>query len=126
MTIHSAQKAQIALLLVKYVIVPEKYLDFTNIFLKKSAEVLPEHTKINEYAIKLQEDKQPPYGPIYSLGPIELETLKIYNKTKLANSFIHLSKSPAETLIFFVWKPNNSLHLCIDYQGLNNLTIKNW
>ena len=49
---------------------------------------LLENTKINEYAIKLEEDKQPLFRLIYSLGPVELKTLKIYIKTNLANSFI--------------------------------------
>ena len=43
---------------------------------------------MNEQAIKLKEGKQPTFGSIYILGPIELETLKIYIETNLANSFI--------------------------------------
>ena len=68
--------------------------------------------------------KQPPYGPIYSLGSVELETLKTYIETNLANGFIRLSKSPADTPILFVCKPDCSLRLCVNYRGLNNLTIK--
>ena len=124
MTIHPAQKAQIALLITKEVTVLEEYLDFADIFLKKSAEILPECKGINEYTIKLQKDKQPLYGPIYSLGPVELETLKTYIMTYLANSFIRPSKSLAQTLTLFVQKPDGSLRLCVNYQGLNNLTIK--
>ena len=47
MTIHLAGKAQIALLLAKKVTVLAKYLDFADVFLKESAEVLPEYTGIN-------------------------------------------------------------------------------
>ena len=72
------------------------------------------------------DDKQPPYRPIYSLGLVELETLKTYIETNLANGFIRPSKSPASAPILFVCKPNGSLRLCVNYQGLNNLTIKNW
>ena len=39
---------------------------------------LPENNGINEHAIELIEGKQPLYGSIYSLGPMELETLKAY------------------------------------------------
>ena len=46
-------------------------------------------------------------------------------QTNLANGFIWPSKSPAGALIFFVGKQDGSLRLCLDYQGLNNLTIKN-
>ena len=113
------------MLLAEKVIVLTKYADFANIFLKKSAEVLPECTKLIEHAIKLEESKQLFYGSVYSLSPIKLETLKTYIKTNLANNFIWLSKSAAYALIFFVCKLNDSFCLYVDYQGLYKLTIKN-
>ena len=125
MMIYKAQKAQIALLLAKKITVPVEYPDFADVFLKESAEVLPEHTRMNKHAIKLEDDKQPPHGSIYSSGTVELEILKTYIKTNLTNGFIQPSKSSAGTLILFICKLNGSLRLCVDYQGLNNLTIKN-
>ncbi len=86
---------------------------------------LLENTGINEHAIELVEGKQPPYGPIYSLSSVELETLKTYIETYLKTRFIRPFKSPAGAPIFFDKKPDGSLHLCVDYLGLNNLTIKN-
>ena len=71
------------------------------------------------------DDPQLPYGPIYNLGPVELETLKTYIKTNLANGFIRSSKFPAGAPIFFDKKPDCSFQLCVNYQGLNKLTIKN-
>ena len=41
---------------------------------------LPKLTGINDQAIDLIESKQTLYGPVYSLGPVELETLKTYIK----------------------------------------------
>ena len=111
MTIHPAQKAQIASLLAKEITVPVEYSDYTDVFSKELAKVLPQRPGINEHAIKLEEGKQPPYRPIYSLGPVELETLKIYIKTNLANAFIQPSKSPAGALILFVLKPDGRLRL---------------
>ncbi len=105
--------------------IPSKYADFADIFLPKLAAELPQHTGINNYAIELVDNQQPPYGPIYNLGPVELEILKAYIKNNLASSFIRLSKSPAGALILFKKKLDNSLRLCVDYRGLNNLTIKN-
>ena len=87
---------------------------------------LPENTGMNEYAIKLEEGKQPLFDPIYSLEPVELETLKIYIKTNLANGFIRPSKSPAGAPILFDRKPDRSFRLYVDYWGLNNIIIKNW
>ncbi len=87
---------------------------------------LPENTGINENAIKLVEGKQPSQGPIYSLSPVELETLKTYIETHLKTGFIWPSKSPTGAPILFDKKPDGSLRLCVDYRGLNNLMIKNW
>ena len=86
---------------------------------------LPENTDINEHIIKFGEGKQPPYGPIFSLKPVELETLKTYITTNLKTRFIRPFKSLADALILFDKKPNSSLWLCVNYQGLNILTIKN-
>ena len=106
--------------------VPNEYSDFADVFSPDLAFELPEHTRINDHAIKLVEGQQPPYKPIYSPGPVELETLKAYIDTNLANGFIRLSKSPAGAPILFNRKSDGSLWLCVDYQSLNNLTIKNW
>ena len=84
---------------------------------------LHQNTDINEHAIELIEGKQPPYRLIDSLGLVELETLKAYIETHLKTGFIWLSKSPAGVPILFDKKPHRSLRLCVNYQGLNNLTI---
>ena len=105
--------------------IPAEYSDFSNIFSSNFAAELPQHTGINDHPINLLDDKQLHYGPIYSLGLLKLEILKTYIKANLASSFIRPSKSPAGILILFVWKKDGSFLLCIDYQGLNNLTIKN-
>ena len=123
--IHPDREAQIAFLLTKKIKIPDKYSDFTNVFLEKKALVLLEYTKFNGHAIDLEEGKQPLYRPIYSLGPVELETLKIYIKTHLKTGFIQPFKSPTSTPIMFDKKPDGSLRLCIDYWSLNNLTIIN-
>ena len=123
--IHPDRAAQIASLLAEEVRIPDKYSDFANVFSEEKALVLPEHTELNEHAIDLEDGKQPPYGPIYSLGPMELETLKTYIKTHLKTGFIQPSNSFAGAPILFDKKLDGSLRLCVDYRGLNNLTIKN-
>ena len=86
---------------------------------------LPKNTDINEHVIELIESKQPPYKPVYSLGPLRLEMLKAYIQTHLKTRFILPSKSPAGTPILFNKNPHGSLRLCVNFWGLNNLTIKN-
>lgn len=102
-----------------------KYTHFAVIFSSKLAAKFPNHTGINNYAIKLINDQQLPYGLIYSLGLVKLKRLTIYIKNNLANWFIRPSKSLFRAPILFDKKPNKNLRLYIDYQGLNNLTIKN-
>ena len=92
-----------------------EYSDYSNVFSAKYIVKLPENTGINEHAIKLKEGKQSPFGPIYRLGPIELEILKTYIKINLANGFIQSSKSPAEASIIFNRKSDKSFCLCINY-----------
>lgn len=58
------KKAQIAFLLIKKVMILDKYLDFANVFSKKKALVLPEQTGLNKYTIKLKGNKQLLYRPI--------------------------------------------------------------
>ena len=95
--------------------IPAEYSNYNGIFLAENATELPENTGINKHAIELEEGKQSLFGPIYSLGPVELETLKTYIKTNLANGFIRPSKSPSRASILFDQKPDRSLRLCVDY-----------
>ena len=125
MPIYSSRQAQVAMLTSEETGIHVEYCDFSNVLSSDSAAELSEYTGINDHPINLLDDKQPPYGPIYSLGPVELEILKTYIETNLASSFIRPSRSPAGALIPFIWKKNSSLCLCVDYRRLNNLTIKN-
>ncbi len=95
--------------------VSSRYTDFANVFSSKLAVELFKHTKINNHAIKLVDDWQPPYGLIYSLDLVELKTLKVYIKNNLTNDVIKPSKSPIEALILFNKKPYKSLQLYVDY-----------
>ena len=58
------REAQITFLLTKEIKILDEYLDFTNDFSEEKALVLPERTKLNEYAIDLDNGKQPPYKQI--------------------------------------------------------------
>ena len=95
--------AQIVSLVTEKVIILNNYSDFANVSWEKQALVLSEQTKFNQHGIKLQDDKQPLYRPIYSLGLAELETLKTYIKTNLANCFIQFSSQPLVPS-FFLYK----------------------
>lgn len=86
---------------------------------------LPENTGINKYAIKLVKSKQLFYRSIYFLSPVQLKTLKTYILTLLKTTFIWRFKSSADASTIFDKKPDGSFCLYVNYQALNNLTIKN-
>lgn len=56
MKVHSHRKVQIIALIANKtpITVLAEYLDFANVFFKKFAVVLSEHTKINIYVINLK------------------------------------------------------------------------
>ena len=62
---------------------------------------------------------------MYSLGPVELKTLKTYIKIHLITGFIQPSKSPAGAPILINKKPDGNFCLYVNDHGLNNLSIKN-
>ena len=113
--IYPSCQAQVAALTSEETGILVEYSDFSNVFSSDSAAKLLEHNGINDYPINLLDDKQPSYGPIYSLGLVELEILKTYIEANLANGFIRPSKFPAGAPILFVRKKNGSLHLYVDY-----------
>ena len=107
--------AQIASLPAKEIKIPDEYSDFADVFLEEKSLVLPECIKLNEYTINPEYNKQPPYRLIYSLDPLELETLKTYIKTHLETRFTRYSKSSTGAPILFNKKPDGSLLLCVNY-----------
>jgi hypothetical protein len=65
----------------------------------------------------IQDEAQPSFGPIYNQTQFELSALKDYIEENLAKSFIRYSRSLAGAPI--------PLLLCVDYCGLNKITVKN-
>ena len=106
MPVHLEKQAQVGALLFDKgpTEIPAEYSDYSDIFSVENAAGLPNNIGINEHVIKLEDNKQSPFGPLYSLGSVELETLKTYITTNMANSFIRSSKSLVRALIFFDWK----------------------
>ena len=81
--IHTSRKSQISGLIAEESLtkVADKYVDFTDDFSPDLAFKFSKHTGINDHAIELVDGQQP-------LWLVELETLKAYIKTNLANRFI--------------------------------------
>ena len=104
--------------------IPEEYHEFTKVFSKEEADKLPPHREY-DHRIPVEEGKTPPFGPIYQLSPVELEVLKNYIDDHLRKGFIRHSQSPCAAPVLFAAKPDGGLRLCVDYRGLNKITIKN-
>lgn len=79
-----------------------EYTDFTDIFSPDLITKLLKYSGINDLIINLIDSKWLLYKPIYSLKSVELEILKMYIEINLINGFIKCSKSPTNTLIFFI------------------------
>ncbi|KAJ1024903.1 hypothetical protein NDA18_004189 [Ustilago nuda] len=70
-------------------------------------------------------EMEPPQGPLYLKGPKEMSELRRYLDENLEKGFIRPSKNPARSPVLFVPKKDGGLRLCVDYQGLNEITVKN-
>ena len=102
---------------------PARYSNFFDVFEKRNADRLPEHRPY-DCPIELEEGAHPPFGPIYGLSKPELESLHMYLDENLAKGFIQPSKSLVGAPILFVKKKDSSLRLCVDYQGLNKIMVR--
>ena len=105
-------------------LLPRKYWDYKNVFFKKLADMLPLFCS-DDYDILLLPGKQSSYSPLRRMSQNELKVLKNYLEENLAKRFICLSNSLAAASILFVKKSSGSLHLCVDYQELNDIMVKN-
>ncbi|KAL0159656.1 hypothetical protein M9458_043381, partial [Cirrhinus mrigala] len=99
------------------------YLDLAKAFSKTKATKLPPH-RANDCAIDLIPGSVPPKGRIFPLSQPESEAMKAYIEEELAKGFIRPSTSPASAGFFFIKKKDGGLRPCIDYRGLNEITIK--
>jgi hypothetical protein len=78
-----------------------------------------------EFKIELQPGTTPISKASYKMSREDLAKLKIQLKDLLDKGFIHPSSSPLGCPALFVSKKDKGLCLCVDYQPLNAVTIKN-
>ncbi|UTT88940.1 hypothetical protein NDA17_004338 [Ustilago hordei] len=104
--------------------IPKPYQHLRDVFDKVEADKLPHHTE-HDLHLKLIEGGKPPQGPLYLKGPKEMSELRRYLDENLEKGFIRPSKSLARSPVLFVPKKDGGLRLCVDYRGLNEITVKN-
>ena len=105
--------------------VPEAYSEFIPIMTAEMAVVLPEHS-VYDHAIDLKEGTTPPWEPIYPFNKTEIEELQNWLKKMMDKGAVRQSKSAYSSPMLFVPKGHGwGLRLCIDYRGINKITVPN-
>ncbi|KAI2644866.1 Transposon Ty3-I Gag-Pol polyprotein [Labeo rohita] len=104
--------------------IPAPYRDLAEVFSKGRAARLPPHRPY-DLAIDLVPGAVPPRGHLYSLSATEHQAMEEYMAEGLRAGTICPSSSPAAAGFFFVKKKDGGLRPCVDYRGLNQITIKN-
>ena len=104
--------------------VPAAYHDLSHVFSKESALSLPPHRPY-DCAIDLLPGAPLPRGRLYNLSGPEKLSMQNYISESLASGIIRPSSSPVAAGFFFVGKKDGGLRPCIDYRGLNDITVKN-
>ncbi|KAL0148225.1 hypothetical protein M9458_056457 [Cirrhinus mrigala] len=105
------------------VTIPSHYQDLSEVFSKTKATQLPPHRPW-DCAIDLLPNAMPPKSRVYPLSRMEEQAMEEYIEEALDSGFIRPSTSPAAAGFFFVSKKDGGLRPCIDYRGLNNVTVK--
>ncbi|KAK3512381.1 hypothetical protein QTP70_007448 [Hemibagrus guttatus] len=101
---------------------PQAYAEFQEVISKERAARLPAHQPW-DCAIDLLPNASPPRGRVYPLSLPESKAMEEYIETALAARHIRPSTSPAGAGFFFVGKKDGSLLPCMDYRGLNAITV---
>ena len=97
---------------------------YKNCFDLKNAKTFSEHENEN-HVIDLMFGAKSLYKPLYILSETELDVLKDYLLKNLILNCIQEFTNRANASMFFVFKKNDNLWLCVDYKRLNALIIKN-
>ncbi|KAK3517399.1 hypothetical protein QTP70_008929 [Hemibagrus guttatus] len=104
--------------------IPTDYHDLGMVFCKARASLLPPHCPYT-CSIDLLPGTLPPRGCLYHLTMPEMEAMNTYIRESIIAGIISPSSSPAGVGFFFIEKKAKTLCACIDYWGLNVITVKN-
>ncbi|GJV17911.1 putative reverse transcriptase domain-containing protein [Tanacetum coccineum] len=97
--------------------------DFPEVFLEDLPGLPP--TRQVEFQIDLVPGAAPVARAPYRLAPFEMKELSEQLKELFDKGFIRHSSSPWGAPVLFVKKNDGSFRMCIDYQELNELAVKN-
>ncbi|GBG62047.1 hypothetical protein CBR_g28523 [Chara braunii] len=81
--------------------------------------------RLIQHRIEIEPGSRTPKGAVYRMSPKELEELRKQLDELLEKGWIRPSSSPFGAPVLFVPKKEGELRMCIDYRGLNAITVKN-
>lgn len=84
---------------------------------------LPPH-RIHDHKIPLVKGNKPPSSRPYRYGPLQKIEIKKCVQELLEARFIRVSNSPYSSPVILVRKKEGTWMMCMDYRGLNGITIK--
>ncbi|GJZ23261.1 putative reverse transcriptase domain-containing protein, partial [Tanacetum coccineum] len=97
--------------------------DFPEVFPEDLSGLPP--ARLVEFQIDLILGAAPVARALYRLAPSEIKELSEQLQELSVKGFIRPSSSPWGAPVLFVKKKDGSFRMCIDYQELNKLTVKN-
>lgn len=109
---------------VDFFCIPPAYHDLWEVFSKECPLSLSPHRPY-DCTIDLLPGAPLPSCRFYNLSQPEQEAMEQYIKDFLAAGIIRPSSSPVGAGFFFVSKKDKSLRPCIDFCGLDDITVKN-
>jgi hypothetical protein len=96
--------------------------EFPNVFPKELPGMLPDRD--NEFMIDFMYGTTPIYKRPYRMDTQQLAELKEHIKKLLEKGYIHPSSSLWGAPVIFVPKEDGTQRLCVDYDALNEVTVK--
>jgi hypothetical protein len=97
--------------------------EYLDIFPDELVGVPPESAI--EFKIELQPGTAPVAKTPYKMPPVEMKELKVQLQGLLDKGYIHPSTPPWGCSTLFIEKKDKEFCLCMDYQSLNAVIIKN-
>lgn len=81
--------------------------------------------RADPFTIELEPGTKPITKAPYRMAPAEMAELKKQLDELMEKGFVRPSSSPWGAPVLFVKKKDGSFRLCIDYRGINRVTVKN-
>lgn len=95
--------------------------EFSDLFAAPTG--LPQRTK-DDFRIEIDPHAKPPHRTPYRMSYAEQEEFERQILKLLQNGWVTDSRSRFAAPVIFVRKADGSLRMCVDYRGLNKITVK--